>query len=128
LSFWQRLFGRKSSRPTTPVRSSSTGVSESSLDAILILFNREFQPRDQFVNSILTRMNARGHPYRDWMTARTILRTLVVPNAQDPATCTATALVQFRLMLGERANLDHVEVADFEGSAGVSGVVVSHWS
>jgi len=73
-------------------------------------------------------MNARGRPYRDWMTPGTQMRTLVKANATNSGTYMATALVEFRILLGERASLDKVEVANFQGSEGVSGVILSNWS
>ena len=35
------------------------------LQGILIIFCKDFSPQDVFVNSILTRMNARGRPYKE---------------------------------------------------------------
>ena len=97
------------------------------LDAILIIFNRDFTPKDTFVNSILTRMNARGRPYKEWMSANTPLKVLVHPDAQNPMTFLAQAALQFRMM-GIAFSVDNVEQATFDGSDGISGTVVSHWS
>ncbi len=97
------------------------------LDAILIVFNRDFAPKDTFVNSILTRMNARGRPYKDWMKPHTPLKVIVHPDAQNPTSFLAQAMVQFRLM-GVAFSFDNVEQATFDGSDGTRGTVVSHWS
>ena len=98
------------------------------LDAILILFNRDFGPKDQIIDSILSRMVARGQPYRRSMTARTKVSSLTVSDPQNPARYMSTAMVQFRMMLGSQADLKKVEVANFQGSDGVFGVIMSHWS
>ena len=107
--------------------STKTASTEGTLDALIIIFTREFSPKETFVNSILTRMNARGRPYRDWMTEGTPVRILVNPKAQDPMTFTATAMVQFRMLIGDRFDMERLEHATFEGSQGISGVILSHW-
>ena len=138
-----RLFGSKdtsaiaargsvapaSSGPSSAAPLRSTVASESGhLDAVLILFNREFGPKDQIVDSILSRMIARGRPYRQSMTPRTKLSSGVVSDPQNAARYGATAMIQFRMMLGSQADLKKVEVANFQGSDGVYGVILSHWS
>ena len=99
----------------------------SQLDGILVIFNREFEPKGTFVNSILTRMEARGRPYKEWMTPSTPVRILIHPDAQNPATIAAQAAVQFR-KLGIPFSLDRLEHATFEGSYGISGAIATHWS
>ena len=97
------------------------------LDGILIIFTRDFEPKSTFINSVLTKMKARGRPYVEWMTEKTSMQVLVSPKAQDPMTFLANAAVQFRTM-GIAFSLENVEHATFEGSDGVSGTVVTHWS
>lgn len=97
------------------------------LEGILILFSRDFSPKETFVNSILTRMNARGRPYKEWMKANTPVKVVVHPNAQEPAAFLAQAAVQFRLM-GVPLSAEKIEYATFEGSDGIRGTVVSQWS
>jgi hypothetical protein len=99
---------------------------ESPLDALIIIFNQDFSPKDTIVNSILTRMQARGRPYSSWMRKNTPIHIVVNPQAQNPATFMAMAMVQFR-MLGIPFNASRVEYAKFEGGYGVSGVILSHW-
>ncbi|HMY70876.1 MAG TPA: hypothetical protein PLD20_16710 [Blastocatellia bacterium] len=99
---------------------------ETPLDGLIIIFTREFSPKEPFVNSILTKMNARGRPYCNWMTNDTPMRTFVNPKAQDPTTFTAMAMVQFRLLIGN-FDMNHVECATFESNEGVSGIILSHW-
>jgi len=99
---------------------------ESPLDALIIIFNRDISPKDTFVDSILTRMQARGRPYSSWMRKNTPMRIIVNPQARNPATFMATAMVQFH-MLGIPFNPNRVEYAEFEGGYGVSGVILSHW-
>lgn len=106
----------------------SVGMSgEGPLEAMLIIFNRDFSPRETFINSILAKMTARGRPYRDWMTKETPMRVFVNPNAQDPTTFTAAAMAQFRMLIGDRLDLQRLEHATFDGSHGISGVIVTHW-
>jgi len=97
------------------------------LDAVLIIFNREFAPKEKFVNSILTRMNARGRPYKDSMTPHTPLKVVVHPDAQNPTSFLAQAMMHFRLM-GVAFSVDNVEHATFDGSDGICGTVITHWS
>jgi hypothetical protein len=97
------------------------------LDGILIIFTREFQPKDTFVTSILTTMKARGRTYKEWMTEKTPVKILVNPDAQNAYTFLAAAMIQFRMM-GITFSADRVEHATFQGSHGISGTVVTHWS
>ena len=97
------------------------------LDAILVVFNREFGSKDTFVNEILTGMRARGRTYKEWMTPTTPLKVLVHPKAKDPATFTAQAMVQFRTM-GITFSAKNLEYATFDGNNNVFGSVVTHWS
>ena len=110
-----------------PRRSEDTEAGES-LNAIIIIFNREFSPKETFTNSILSKMIARGRPYSDWMTEKTPLRMLVNANAQDSTTYIAMATVQFRQLIGDQFNMDRLESATFEGSHGIAGVILSHWN
>lgn len=97
------------------------------LEGILIIFSREFSPQETFVNSILSRMNAHGRPYKEWMTPNTPVKVVVHSDAQDPTAFLAQAAVQFRRM-GVPFSAEKIEYATFEGSHGISGTVVSQWS
>lgn len=97
------------------------------LDGILIVFTRDFEPKDVFVTSILTKMKARGRTYKEWMSDKTPVKILVHPRAQDPMTVIAQAMVQFRMM-GIPFSAPNVEQATFEGSQGISGTIITHWS
>lgn len=102
-------------------------VQSITLDAILIMFNREFSPKEKFVNSILEKMKAKGRPYKEWMSDSTPVRVLVIPNTQDPMKFMPWAIVQFRPLVAS-FSVDNIRYATFEGSEGISGVVVTHWS
>ena len=102
-------------------------VSSRRLDGILIIFTKDFEPKYVFIDSILTKMRARGQTYKEWMTADTPVRVLIDPSAQNPMTYIARATVQFQRM-GVDFSLENVEHATFEGNQGISGVVVTHWS
>jgi hypothetical protein len=97
------------------------------LDGILIVFAKEFTPKDVFINSILTKMIAHGRTYQDWMNTKTPKRILINPKAQDPMTMLANAAVQFRMM-GIPYRSENVEHATFEGSQGIVGSIITHWS
>ena len=103
-------------------------MAESSLDAILIIFNQDFSPKATLINSILTKMNVRGQPYEHWKRPNTPVIVRVNPRAQEAATFMATAMVEFRILLEERFAIDHVEVGEFQATAGICGVVLTHWS
>ncbi|HSC77516.1 MAG TPA: HEAT repeat domain-containing protein [Candidatus Acidoferrales bacterium] len=98
------------------------------LDAIVIVFNRDFPTRAQFVEEILGGLTTRGRTYRTWMQGNTPVRVLIHPDAQDQMTAAALANVEFRKLLGDRVNLAGVQFGTFEGSQGVVGSVLSHWS
>lgn len=100
---------------------------ESPLEALLFIFNRDFSPKDQIMNSVITHMSARGHTYSYWLRPDTPKLVFVSPKAQEPSAYMPIALIQFRMVLGERASLKNIEVAQFQGSEGVSGVILSHW-
>ena len=91
------------------------------------MFSRDFSPKDTFVDSILDRLEARGKPYRRWMTDKTPLLIRVNSNAQVPAAFLAAATVEFSRALNERTDLEKVEYATFEGSEGISGVILTLW-
>lgn len=100
---------------------------QAELTAILLLFDRDFSPRETFIASILDKMEARGRTYRKWMTADTPVLVRIHPRAQDPTAFLATAVVELRRELDLAVDLDKLEYATFEGSAGISGVVVTLW-
>jgi HEAT repeat protein len=105
----------------------STEAERSDLRAAIIIFTREFSPKDTFISSILGRMEVRGKSYRTWMTERTPLRVVVNPDALDPPAFLAVATIEFRRMLEEAVDLEKVEYATFEGSHGISGVILTLW-
>lgn len=84
--------------------------------------------RETFVNSILSKMLARGRPYRQWMSASTPVSILVNPSVHDPYQGMAAAVVRFRRLLGGDYSMERMEQADFEGSDGISGIIFSSWS
>lgn len=100
---------------------------DAELTAIVLLFDRDFSPKETFVGSILDKMEARGRTYRKWMTSDTPVLIRIHPRAQDPAAFLATALVELRRELDLAVDLGKLEYATFEGSAGISGVVVTLW-
>jgi len=101
---------------------------EARLEALLILFNREFSPKQQFVDSILNKMQVRGRSYREWIDVRTPVIVQVRANPQDPATFLATATVEFQKRLNKRIDIEKTEYATFEGSQDTSGVIVTLWN
>jgi len=102
-------------------------AARSDLLGLIILFSRDFEPRETFVNSILDRMQARGRAYRSWMAPDTALRVMTNANAQDPSAIAATGLIGFRSLLGIEPDLDKLEYATFEGSDGIWGSILSLW-
>jgi len=119
-------------RLTSPYRAASqpplpTEEKEVQLDGILIFFNNDFNPKDAFINAILTKMKARGRTYREWMTDKTPLGVFIDPDTKDPTMILARAAAQFRSM-GISFSADNVEPAPFEGTQGRTGTVVAHWS
>jgi len=97
------------------------------LDGIVIVFNRDFPTSGQFVNEILDQLRTKGRTYRSWMHSRTPVRVKFHPNAQDQMTAAAIAMVEFRGMIGERADPENIQFGTFEGSQGIVGAVLSHW-
>jgi hypothetical protein len=97
------------------------------LDGILIIFTKDFEPKGTFVNSILTKMTAHNKSYKEWMKENTPVKIFVHPQAQNPNTFLALAMVQFKTM-GIEFSAENLEQATFEGSEGISGTVVTHWS
>jgi HEAT repeat protein len=100
---------------------------DAELTAILLLFDRDFSPRETFIASILDKMEARGRTYRKWMTSDTPVLVRIHPRAQDPTAFLATAAIELRRELDLDVDLDKLEYATFEGSGGISGVVVTLW-
>ncbi len=98
------------------------------LDGIVIQFNKDFSPREQFINSILNKMIAMGSPYRSWMSDSTPLHVLVNPDVDKVMSRTARATVEFSRILGSRFSLEQMQAADFQGSEGITGYIYSHWS
>lgn len=98
------------------------------LDGLVIIFTRDFSPKDTFINSILTRMYAHGRSYKEWMLSETPMIVKIHPAAQNPQTFIALATVEFRALIGNRFSIEKLESATFEGSDGISGVILSHWN
>ncbi len=73
-------------------------------------------------------MEARGKTYRMWMTNDTPVIVRVHADAQVPHAFLAMATFEFRPILDEVFNMDHLEHATFEGSDRISGVIVTHWN
>lgn len=123
----------------TPDKASASGTSaadpaasvsdaEAHLDAIVVIFNREFTGQEAFVNEILGQLKTRGRTYREWMQKDTRIRVKSHPDAQDEMTAATMALIEFRKLGVKDANLRRVLTGTFEGSQGVAGTVLSHWS
>lgn len=98
------------------------------LDALIIIFNQEFSPKEPFVNEILIGMSVRDKPYKYWLTKKTPIKTFVNKNAQDPYYYMAMSFIQFQKMVGNKFNRESIEVAEFQGTKGMNGVILSHWS
>ncbi|MBN1271551.1 MAG: HEAT repeat domain-containing protein [Candidatus Aminicenantes bacterium] len=96
------------------------------LDGIIIIFDREFSDKTVFVNSILSRMEARGKSYKEWMTSKTPVEIIVNSKALDPNLFITMAAVTFR-RLGIDFDYDRLEYADLSGTHNISGVVITHW-
>ena len=99
-----------------------------SLDALVIIFNQEFLQKESFVNEILTGMSVRDKPYKYWLTEETPMKTFVDEKAQDPSFYIMTSFIQFRIMVGNIFNQESIEVATFQGTKEINGVILSHWS
>lgn len=119
-----RRLAKAKQRDTT--ENETEGVTR--LEALLILFSREFAPKERFVNSILDRMEVRGKSYRAWMDARTPVIIDVRAGAQDPAVFLAAAKIAFQTRLNRRIDVAKTEYATFEGSETISGVIVTLWN
>jgi hypothetical protein len=123
--------------PPAPVAAAQTGSTarspathadpEPSLDAIVIVFNRDFPTSGQFVDEILSRLTTRGRTYRSWMRDDTPVRIKFNPKAQDEMTVAAMALIEFRKLIGGDADPKRVQFGTFEGNQGIVGSVLSHW-
>jgi hypothetical protein len=104
------------------------GEDGQTLDAIVVVFNREFAGQEQFVNEILGQLKTKGRTYREWMRHDTPVLVKAHPKAQDQMTAATMALVEFRRAGLEHADLRRVQFGTFEGSQGIVGAVLSHWS
>lgn len=104
------------------------GFQETLLRAVVVILNKDLTTKKAFVNSILSKLIARGRPYREWMTESTPVEIHVNPSAQDPMTFAATALVTFGRLLGEESTLERLEHATFQSGDGISGVILSYWA
>jgi hypothetical protein len=100
---------------------------ETTLDAIVIVFNRDFPTSGQFTEEILNQLTTRGKTYKSWMRSNTPVRIRIHQNAQDQMTVASIALVEFRKLIGDKANPRNIQFGTFEGSKGIFGSVLSHW-
>ena len=114
----------------TQQRHTTEGETEGAarLEAVLILFSRDFAPKERFVDSILDKMEVRGRSYRAWMDGRTPVIIDVRASAQEPAVFLATAKIAFQTRLNRRIDVAKTEYATFEGSEAISGVIVTLWN
>jgi hypothetical protein len=98
-----------------------------SIDALLIIFDRDLEQTQPYHDYIRYTMPCHDKHYDDFMEATTPIKTIVNPRARDSSFFTPTAFAEFTVLLGERFNPDRIEVATFEGPE-TRGVVLSHWS
>lgn len=71
-------------------------------------------------------MKARGQTYQERMNEWTPLKLLVNRDANQTYTYLAIATIEFARLLESAFNSDRLEVASFEATEGISGVVLTH--
>jgi len=98
------------------------------LDALLIIFNRDFVQQESLINEILGSMTVRNKPYRSWVSDETKVKSFVKEDSQNPHVYTPMAFIHFQMMLGDKFEASNIEVATFQGTEGIRGVLLSHWS
>jgi hypothetical protein len=98
-----------------------------SIDALLIVFDREFSPTQPYHDYIRYSMPCHDEHYDDFVGPTTPVKTFVDSKARDPHFYVSLAFVEFTILLGERFDSEKVEVATFEGPE-TRGVVLSHWT
>lgn len=115
------------STPQSTNTNSDIKKTEYSLDAIVIVFNRDFPTSGQFAEEILNNLTTRGRTYKSWMRDNTPVRIKVHQKAQDQMTVASIAFVEFRKLIGDKADPGNIQFGTFEGSQGIFGSVLSHW-
>ena len=98
------------------------------LDALIVIFNKDFVQQENFMNEILSSMTVRNKPYRSWVSDKTKIKSFVKEDSQNPHVYTAMAFINFQTMLGDKFESSNIEVATFQGTEGIKGVILSHWS
>ena len=98
------------------------------LDALIVLFNKDFVQQKSFMNEILSSMTVRNKAYISWVSDETKVKSFVKEDSQNPQVYTAMAFINFQIMLGDKFESSNIEIATFQGSQGINGVILSHWS
>jgi len=98
------------------------------LDALIVIFNKNFVQQESFMNEILSSMTVRNKPYRSWVSDGTKIKSFVKEDSQNPQVYTPMAFINFQTMLGDKFESSNIEVATFQGTQGIKGVILSHWS
>jgi hypothetical protein len=97
------------------------------LDALIVLFNKDFAQQKSFMNEIFSSMTVRNKAYISWISKETKVKSFVKEDSQNPQVYTAMAFINFRIMLGDKFESSNIEIAQFQGSEGIKGVILSHW-
>lgn len=97
------------------------------LDAIVIVFNCDFPTKYGFAEEILNNLTTRGKTYKSWMKNNTPVLIKVHQKAQDQMTVATIALVEFRKLIGNKADPGNIQFGTFEGSRDIFGSVLSYW-
>ena len=98
------------------------------LDALIVIFNKDFVQQESFMNEILSGLTVRNKPYQSWVSDETKVKSFVKEDSQNPQVYTPIAFINFQEMLGDKYESSNIEVATFMGTEGIKGVVLSHWS
>ena len=98
------------------------------LDALIVLFNKDFVQQKSFMNEILSSMTVRNKAYISWVSAETKVKSFVREDSQNPQVYTPMAFINFQIMLGDKFESSNIEIATFQGTEGIKGVILSHWS
>jgi len=98
------------------------------LDALIVIFNKDFVEQESFMNEILSGLTVRNKPYKSWVSNKTKVKSFVKEDSQNPQVYTPMAFINFQKMLGNKYESSNIEVATFQGTEGIKGVLLSHWS
>jgi len=98
------------------------------LQALLILFERDFQEWDACVELILGSVPVRGRPIREWIDENTHVRSDRSQDALKRQSYLENGAWYFRHVLGDSFNPNRIEVATVEALHGIGGIVLTHWS